>query len=38
MRGALTTRPYVSARGVARLRERLSERDLAIIRQVGSYD
>ena len=35
MRGAVTTRPYVSARGVARTRERLSGRDLAIIRQVG---
>lgn len=35
MRGALVTRPYASARGVARLRERLSERDLAIIRQVA---
>ena len=35
MRGAAPERPYVSARGVARLRERLSERDLAIIRQVG---
>jgi hypothetical protein len=29
------TRPYLSARGVARLRERLSERDMAIIRQVA---
>jgi hypothetical protein len=28
-------RPYVSARGVARWRERLSARDLAILRQVG---
>lgn len=35
MRGAVTTRPYASARGVARLRERLSVRDLAILRQVG---
>ncbi len=35
MRGAVTTRPYVSAWGVARLRERLSVRDLAIMRQVG---
>jgi hypothetical protein len=29
------TRPYVSARGVARWRERLNARDLAIISQVG---
>lgn len=35
MRGAVTTRPYVSARGVARLRERLSTRDMAILRHVG---
>jgi hypothetical protein len=35
VRGAVTTRPYVSARGVARLRERLSVRDMAILRQVG---
>src|ERR1700722_20938423 len=36
MRGAGDdTRPYVSARGVAQLRGRLSARDLAIIRQVG---
>lgn len=35
MRGAVTTRAYVSARGVARWRERLSARDLAIVRQVG---
>ncbi len=35
VRGAVTARPYVSARGVARLRERLSKRDMAIIRQVG---
>ena len=35
MRGDLTTRPYISARGVAQLRERLSERDVAILRQVA---
>ena len=35
MRGELRTRPYVSARGVAQIRERLSERDLAIIGQVA---
>ncbi len=35
MRGSVTNRPYVSARGVARVRERLSERDLAIIGQVA---
>ncbi len=35
MRGAVATRSYVSARGVTRWRERLSARDLAIIRQVG---
>jgi hypothetical protein len=35
VRGAVATRPYVSARGVARVRERLSGRDLAIIRQVA---
>jgi protein involved in plasmid replication-relaxation len=34
MTGA-TVRPYTSARGVAQLYERLSERDLAIIRQVA---
>ncbi len=28
-------RPYISAQGIAQVRERLSERDLAIIRQVG---
>lgn len=33
MRGG--TRSYVSARGVAQLRARLSERDVAILRQVG---
>ncbi len=31
----MTTRPYVSARGLAQLRERLSERDTAIVRQVA---
>jgi hypothetical protein len=35
VRGSTATRRYVSARGAARLRERLSERDLAIIRQVA---
>lgn len=35
MRGSVTNRPYVSARGVARVRERLSQRDLAIIGQVA---
>jgi hypothetical protein len=35
MSGSTHTRRYVSARGVARLRERLSDRDLAIIRQVA---
>jgi Replication-relaxation len=35
MRGTALTRPYASARGVAQLRERLSERDQAILRQVG---
>jgi Replication-relaxation len=30
-----TARPYLSARGVARLHERLSERDMGIIRQVA---
>lgn len=35
MMGAVPARPYVSARGVAQLRERLSERDLAIIWQVA---
>jgi hypothetical protein len=30
-----STRPYVSARGAARLRERLSERDRGVIRQVA---
>jgi hypothetical protein len=32
-----TARPYLSARGLDRLRERLSERDLAIIRQVVQW-
>jgi hypothetical protein len=35
MSTAAPTRPYASARGVAQTRERLSERDLAIIRQVA---
>lgn len=35
MKGAPRSRRYVSARGLAQLRERLSERDLAIIRQVA---
>jgi hypothetical protein len=36
MRGAAdNARPYLSARGAAQLRRRLSARDLAIIRQVG---
>jgi hypothetical protein len=35
MRGAAGSRPYVSARGVLALRERLSERDLKIMRQVA---
>ncbi|HTC72848.1 MAG TPA: replication-relaxation family protein [Solirubrobacteraceae bacterium] len=35
MRGQQPARRYVSARGVAQTRERLSERDLAIIRQVA---
>jgi len=35
MSAAEPTRPYASARGVAQTRERLSERDLAIIRQVA---
>ena len=35
MRGGLTTRRYISARGVAQLRERLSGRDKAILRQVA---
>jgi Replication-relaxation len=32
---AAPTRPYASARGVAQTRERLSERDLGVIRQVA---
>jgi hypothetical protein len=36
MRGQQHARRYVSARGVAQVRERLSERDLAIIRQVAT--
>jgi Replication-relaxation len=35
VRGPTATRHYVSAKGVACLRERLSERDLAIVRQVA---
>jgi hypothetical protein len=35
VRGPAATRPYVSARGAARLRARLSGRDLAIIGQVA---
>lgn len=35
MRGELRARPYASARGVAQVRERLSARDLAVIRQVA---
>ncbi len=35
MRGTTPTRPYVSARGVAHIRERLSARDLGVIRQVA---
>jgi hypothetical protein len=35
MRGERRARPYVSARGVTQSRERLSTRDLAIIRQVA---
>lgn len=35
MRDDVPTRSYVTARGVARLRERLSERDLGIVRQVA---
>jgi hypothetical protein len=35
MRGQRHARRYVSARGVAQTRERLSERDLGVIRQVG---
>jgi hypothetical protein len=35
MSAAAPTRPYASARGVAQTRERLSDRDLSIIRQVA---
>jgi hypothetical protein len=35
VRGELRARPYMSARGVAQVRERLSERDLGVIRQVA---
>ncbi len=35
MREAVPVRPYISARGVALIRERLAERDLAIIRQMA---
>jgi hypothetical protein len=35
MRGERPARRYVSMRGVAQTRERLSERDLGVIRQVG---
>jgi hypothetical protein len=35
MRGDRAGRPYLSAEGVARLRERLSERDLRILHQVA---
>jgi hypothetical protein len=35
MRGTTSTRAYVSARGLAQLRERLSGRDVAILRQVA---
>jgi len=35
MSAAAPTRPYASARGVAQTRNRLSERDLSIIRQVA---
>jgi hypothetical protein len=35
MRGERRARPYASARGVAHIRERLSARDLAVIRQVA---
>jgi hypothetical protein len=36
MRGALSARSYVSARGIARLRGQLSERDLAVLRLVAT--
>lgn len=35
MKGGLSGRSYVSAQGVARLRQRLSQRDLAILHQVA---
>lgn len=35
MKGEQPSRPYTSARGLARVRGRLSERDLAVIRQVS---
>jgi hypothetical protein len=35
MRGSASPRPYASARGVLELRQRLSERDEAILRQVA---
>jgi hypothetical protein len=35
MRGAERARPYLSARGVLALGERLSERDVAIMRQIA---
>jgi hypothetical protein len=35
VRGELRARPYISARGMAQVRERLSERDLGVIRQVA---
>ena len=35
MRGEIDRRPYASARGAQALRERLSERDVAILRQVA---
>ncbi|HEY4810761.1 MAG TPA: replication-relaxation family protein [Solirubrobacteraceae bacterium] len=35
MRGVIPVRPYMSGRGLAQTRERLSARDLAIIRQVA---
>jgi hypothetical protein len=35
VRGSTSARPYISARGAARLRERLSARDRGVIRQVA---
>ncbi len=35
MRGERSGRPYLSAEGVARLHERLSDRDLRIVHQVA---